>query len=418
MIGLSLVRAEVLRRPGRTISGALSLGVGLALFLGLQAYGSGYRAAAREPLTQIGTDVVAQREGDRPESFEGVVFPHSTAPIHQDEVRRMAAVPGVEQVAQAMFFWSFQDRDLVVALGVDAGADVGPGRLRAGVRSGRFLEAGDTAVAVLDASFARQKGLAVGASLPIAGQPYAVVGIVDTTRAGQVANANVYVPLADAQRMAAASPAVQRVHDIGPTDVNVVFVRANPARIETVSRGLAAVLGSDALVTTPESFNQVLGSTFGLIDRFGLLIGVCALLVAGAGLLRSVLANLVERRKDVAVLRAIGWPRRYLTTELVTETAAIGLLGLLIGIGGALALTAVLRQTNVVVPIPWELSPTPHFLPGGARQLSVVVPLRASLELATLIAAVIVSITAAGLVGALAARRAARIKPTEVWRDA
>lgn len=418
MIGLSLVRAEVLRRPTRTISGALSLGVGLALFLGLQAYSSGYRAAAREPLTQIGTDVVAQREGDRPESFEGVVFPHSTAPISQEELRRMAAVPGVEQVGRAMFFWSFQDRDLVVVLGVDAAVDVGPGRLRAGVQEGRFLEPGDSAVTVLDASFAQQKGLRVGSSLPIGGQPYQVVGIVDTTRAGQVANANAYLPLADAQRMVTAAPAVRQVHDVAATDVNVVFVRANPARIEAVSHDLAAVLGADALVTTPESFNEVLGSTFGLIDRFGLLIGACALLVAGAGLLRSVSANLHERRKDVSVLRAVGWPRRAVTAELVGETGVISGLGLAVGVAGAWALTALLRRTDVVIPIPWELSPTPHFLPGGARQLSVVVPLPASLQPTMLIAATVVSVAAAAVISALAARRAAQIKPTEVWRDA
>ncbi|HEX8347889.1 MAG TPA: hypothetical protein VF657_24620, partial [Actinoplanes sp.] len=75
----TLVWAELTGRPIRTLTGAISLAIGLALFLSLQAYGNGYRQAARAPLAEIGTDIVVQREGDRPQAFEGAVFPHSAA---------------------------------------------------------------------------------------------------------------------------------------------------------------------------------------------------------------------------------------------------------------------------------------------------------------------------------------------------
>ncbi|MEA3336782.1 MAG: hypothetical protein U9R25_12785 [Chloroflexota bacterium] len=73
---------ELLHRPGRTLAAVFSVALGVALFVSLQAYATGYRQAARAPMAQIGADIAAQRQGDVPEVFAGPVFPHSTAPIH------------------------------------------------------------------------------------------------------------------------------------------------------------------------------------------------------------------------------------------------------------------------------------------------------------------------------------------------
>ncbi|OJF10545.1 hypothetical protein BG844_31520 [Couchioplanes caeruleus subsp. caeruleus] len=402
--------AELTGRPIRTLTGAVSLAIGLALFLSLQAYGSGYRQAARAPLSEIGTDIVAQREGDRPQAFEGAVFPHSAAVITDDQASSIAATDGVEATSRALIFWSFQDDDLVVTLGMDPAERIGPGRLSAGLRAGRFLQPQDSGVAVLDLSYAEQKQIKTGDTFTIAGQAFTVVGLVDTSRAGQIANANAYLPLADAQKITTSAGIS------GPTDVNMVFVTAQPASSEAVAREVAAALGKDSLITTPQSFDDALGSTFSLIDRFGLLVGIAALLVAAAGLARTVSANLAERRRDVAVMRAVGWPRRAVTTQLTAETAAITTLGLVLGVLGAVAVTWALNTTTVTVPVPWELSPTPHFLAGGARQLSLTVPMNASLDVFLIAAAALASLVAATLVSILAARRAAGIKPMEAWR--
>lgn len=406
----TLVWAELKGRPIRTLTGAISLAIGLALFLSLQAYGTGYREAARAPLSEIGTDIVAQREGDRPEAFEGAVFPHSAAAITDEEASSIAATKGVEATSRALIFWSFQDEDLVVTLGMDPAERIGPGRLSAGLRDGRFLKPQDSGVVVLDLSYAEQKRIKTGDTFAIAGREFKVVGLVDTSRAGQIANANAYLPLQDAQKITAAAGIS------GPTDVNMVFVTAQPSQSEAVAREIAAGLGKDSLITTPQSFDDALGSTFSLIDRFGLLVGIAALLVAAAGLARTISANLAERRRDVAVLRAVGWPRRAVTAQLTAETTAITALGLLLGVLAAVGVTWALSSTQVTVPVPWELSPTPHFLAGGARQLSLTVPLRASLDVFLIAAAALASLVAAALVSVFAARRAAGIKPMEAWR--
>ncbi len=413
---LHLVVAELLHRPKRTMAAVLSLALGVAIFLSLQAYSDGYRQAARAPLEQIGADLVAQREGDRPESFDGLVFPHSTAPMSADEVRRIATLNGVQQIAPALLFWSFQNDDLVVALGVDPTVPIGPARLAAGITDGRFVEPADTGKAVLDASFAADRRLGVGDRVDLADDDFEVVGLVDTSQAGQVANANVYLPLADAQRLVAGPGGVKTTRTILPDDVNIAFVQVDPAVGSAVAEAVTTALGAGALVTTPQSFDGVLGQTFSTVDRFGRLIGLVALLVAALGLFRSVQSNLLERRRDLAVLRAVGWTRRSMGAQFVAESIALTLVGLIAGIGLALGVGAALSQTQVTVPVPWDLSPTPHFAADGAKDLAVRVSLDASLGPGPVLVVITVAMIVAVGCGLVATRRAARIKPAEAWR--
>ncbi|MGH3566000.1 MAG: ABC transporter permease [Pseudonocardia sp.] len=413
---LHLVVAELLHRPKRTVAAVLSLALGVAIFLSLQAYSSGYRQAARAPLEQIGADLVAQREGDRPESFDGVVFPHSTAPMSADEVRRIQTLNGVQQVAPALLFWSFQNDDLIVALGVDPTVPIGPARLATGITEGRFLESADTGKAVLDASFAAGRGLVVGDRVDLAGDEFDVVGLVDTSQAGQVANANLYLPLADAQGIVSGPDGVTSTRTVLPDDVNIAFVKVDPAVGPAVAEAVSTQLGTGAIVTTPQSFDGVLGQTFSMVDRFGQLIGLVALLVAALGLFRSVQSNLLERRRDLAVLRAVGWTRRSLGMQFIAESIVLTMIGLIAGIGIALGAGAALSRTQVTVPVPWDLSPTPHFVAGGAKDLGVRVSLDASLGAWPLMVVIAVAMIVAVGCGSAATRRAARIKPAEAWR--
>ena len=158
----SYLGAELLRRPRRSLAALLSITFGVALLLSLQAYSSGYRLAARAPLAGIGADIAAQRQGKVPEAFEGILFPHSTAPIHRDEIDAIRRIPGVEDVGESVFFWDFEKNSFLVVLGLDPASKTGPARLGSAVLQGRFLETTDHDVAVADATYARSNNLSVG----------------------------------------------------------------------------------------------------------------------------------------------------------------------------------------------------------------------------------------------------------------
>ncbi|MDE3075436.1 MAG: FtsX-like permease family protein [Chloroflexota bacterium] len=74
-------------------------------------------------------------------------------------------------------------------------------------------------------------------------------------------------------------------------------------------------------------------------------------------------------------MRAVGWRRRDVVGQLVAEALGQSALGGLVGLGLAALATWGLSFTKVSIPVPWELSPSPHFLPGGATSLAVTVGL-------------------------------------------
>ncbi|MBI4787008.1 MAG: ABC transporter permease [Chloroflexi bacterium] len=416
-MSLPYLFTELRYRPVRTLTGILSIGIGVALFISLQAYSDAYRSATRVPLSEIGSDIIAQKQGQRPLAFEGIVFPHSTSPVHQEEIQAIREIPGVIAIGQTIFFWSFDGDRFLVGLGLDPGETVGPGRLGSAVRAGRFLQPGERGVAVADTNYASENHLEVGARITVTGKPFQLVGLVDTTRAGQVANANLYVPLADAQELASTAPNVLNVHDFRPTDANIIFIRADPSQAPVIADRMSDLLGKDSIVTTPRSFDRVLGATFALIDRFGWLVGVAGLVVAAAGLLRTTASGLWERRRDVGVMRAVGWRRKDVVAQLTVETLALIGLGWLAGMLLSGLVTWTFGFTSVSVPIPWELAPTPMMLPGGPLKRGVTMPLAAGIDAQIALVALGLALLGGGLVGWMLAYRAANIKPAEVLRS-
>ena len=409
--------AELKQRPFRTIAAIFTIAIGIALFVSLQAYAGGYRVAARAPLSEVGANITAQRQGDVPEAFTGIVYPHSVAPVHRDEIEAIAAIAGVEAVTESLFFWSFEEDDFVAGLGFDPAADFGPGRLKTGLITGRFLQPTDHNAALADASYAIQKGLKLGDTITLVGEPFTIVGLIDTARVGQIANANLYLPLADVQALAAIAPNVLAVHDMRPDDANLLFIKAEQTQVEAVVIAAEAILGEKALVSSAESFGEQLGTLFDLIDRFGLIVGGVAFLFAVAILLRTIAAGVWERRREIGMMRAVGWRQRDISRQLLAEILTITLLGGLVGLLLAWLVTLMMSQTAVTIPVPWELSPSPHFLAGGAKEVAVIVPLMAQITPALALTAMGLSLMAAALVGLWLPRRIANIKPAEVLRS-
>ncbi|MDR6225979.1 ABC transporter permease [Desmospora profundinema] len=418
MIHPHYIKQELTNRFKRTLIAVLSVAIGVALFVSLQSYSEGYHQASRAPLTEIGADIVAQREGKVPKDFVGIVFPHSTAPLRSEEIQSIQRIPGVEKTTEALFFWSFEgDQRFLVTLGIDPVTNIGPARLKTAVREGRFLREDDKKHAVVDTSYASQNQLDVGDSILVNQESFEVVGLVDTSRVGQVANANVYIPIEEAQQMTREAPNVINLYEVEPDITNLLFVKANPQDAPQVSSEIDQLLGKHALVTTPDSFEEILGATFQLVDRFGVLVGLAGLFIALASLLRTVSSNIWERRQEIGLMRSIGWKRREITIQLYTETMVLTCLGWMVGIFLAWVISWGLGTQEVTVPVPWELSPTPHFLGDGAEEMAITVPMEANISPSITLLALVLCVAGGSIASLLLARRISNIKPAEVLKS-
>jgi lipoprotein-releasing system permease protein len=414
-MNLRYMLKELYYQRRRTLTSVFGLSIGIALAIILNAVSIAYREAARAPLEEIGADVTVQRPGDVPTELAGAVFPCSAVTIRDEEVKKIATLPGVRGIGKAVLLWVFDPNRAWIVLGVEGENSVGPSVLRHSVAEGRFLE-GDRPEALVEAAYARQFGIKTGDSLSIAGNAYPVVGLLDASRSAKIAIANVYLPLPEAQRLAAASQQVQSVSAFNPPDVNLLFIKADQETIPELSSSLRNILGKKAAIGTPDSFLKLLGSLFALSDKFTVAASLIAIFVAVLIALKTMAGNIAERAKEIGVLKAVGWINRNVVTQLMAESVIqcvlAGVLGLLLALVAAFGLSFL----KVNIPIPWEMSPTPHFLPGGGDQIFKTLRLPVHIPWTLAAFAILLSAVIGGLTGAVLGRNISKIKPSEVLR--
>ena len=414
-MNLQYLKNELYYQKRRTLAAVIGLSIGIALLIILNAVSMAYRRAAHVPLQEIGADVTVQRSGNVPKDLTGAVFPCSAVTIRDQEVKRIETMPGVRGVGKAVLLWVFDPQRAWVVLGIEQQNSVGPSILRNSVIEGRFLKEGKPE-ALVEISYARQFGIKVGDTVSVAKRDYPVVGFVDASRAAKIAVANVYLPLQEVQRLAATSEQVQAVSPFNQADVNLLFIKADEERIPQLSSALRAMMGKNATIGTPESFLKLLGSLFALSDKFTLAASLIAVFVAVLIAFKTMAGNITERAREIGVLKAVGWINRNVVSQLLAESVVecfmAGILGLLIALVAAYGLSFM----KVSIPIPWGMSPTPHFLPGGGDQIfkTLRLPVHVPWILASF--AVLLSVVIGGLTGALLGRNVSKIKPSEVLR--
>ncbi len=179
---------------------------------------------------------------------------------------------------------------------------------------------------------------------------------------------------------------------------------------------MKGILGNKATVATPDSFLKLLGSLFALSDKFTLVASLIAIIIAVLIAFKTMAGNIAERAREIGVLKAVGWTNRNVVLQLLAESVVqcflAGILGLLIAFAAAFGLSFL----KVNIPIPWEMSPTPHFLPGGGDQIFKTLRLPVQISWSLSAFAVLLSLIIGGLTGGLLGRSIAKIKPSEVLR--
>jgi putative ABC transport system permease protein len=414
-MNLRYMAKELYYQRRRAMIAAFGLSIGIALLIILNALSIAYRQAAQIPLKEIGADITVQRAGDVPQELSGAVFPCSAVTLKKDELEKIGILPGIKGMGQALLLWVFDPDRAWIVLGIERENSIGPAVLKYSVAEGRFLEA-EKSEALVEVAYARQFGIRVGDSLSISGREFPVVGLVDASRATKIAVANVYLPLKDAEALAVASKQLQSVSPYAAGDVNLVFIKADQDQIAGLSPAMKKILGERAAVATPDSFLKLLGSLFALSEKFTLAASLIAVVVAVLIAFKTMAGNIAERAKEIGVLKAVGWTNRNVVLQLIGESVAQCLIAGILGLCLAIVVSFGLSFMNVSIPIPWEMSPTPHFLPGGGDQIFKTLQLPVTVPWSLAVFAVLLSVVIGGMTGGLLGRHIARIKPSEVLR--
>ena len=403
--------SELRRRTGRTVSTALGVAIGVALFIALTAAGTGFQEAARRPLAGVGADILLTRPATGSETAStaqttrGARLPFGVSMLDLNDLEKVRKINGVDSVGGALLLWDFGATNYQTVLGVDVNQQaVGPAKAREWVMTGRFLQANDTHMAVVDKHFAAFYSLKPGNEITISGEPFQIVGIVEVQEGNQAAAANFYVPLADAQMLA----------HLSSDAINQIYVRVEQATmVDEIVEQSRAELG-EVSATTEQSIVQVMGGIALVSQRFA---GVASFVALLGGLVLTGLAlsaSVSERRREIGVMKAVGWTAVEVRRYFIIEGMVISMAGSLIGIALGLLTTLALGQ------IPIDMSMLNANAPLGLAAVPVMSEtptLPATVTIVPLLQALAAAVVGGAATSWFVARRAANLKPAEALRQ-
>ncbi len=94
--------------------------------------------------------------------------------------------------------------------------------------------------------------------------------------------------------------------------------------IEDNDETLDAITSTDMIRMVSEIMSQISIFTFG--------IGAIAAFVGGLGVLNTMIMAVMERRREIGVMKAIGATRRFVLIQILTESSLLSLVGGFVGL--------------------------------------------------------------------------------------
>jgi putative ABC transport system permease protein len=113
------------------------------------------------------------------------------------------------------------------------------------------------------------------------------------------------------------------------------------ATINSASKAIKDAFSNEVSVTSATAVLNILSSVFSVIELFLAGIAAISLLVAGIGIMNIMIVSLMERTREIGILKALGMKSRTVLMVFLGESTIIGLMGAAIGIGSGWVLANV-----------------------------------------------------------------------------
>jgi putative ABC transport system permease protein len=257
------------------------------------------------------------------------------------------------------------------------------------VIGGRFLKEGDKAKVLLEQAYAQLRGLKVGDTVRIVDRPFTVLGIINPGI--RPAKADVYMPYPEAERLVAAQ--LPNVPLSGYS--NLILVEVKDSSVQDQAIREVKSLYPDLVISSyacykPAAQARAINST-----AIALLLGVIGLFTILLAM-ASQLSVLVERRRELGILKTLGFSNDRIMGQIVLESVVQAALG------------ALVAGLFVVSLMPWMLSI--WMAPMG-------VPVSGIRWLPTCLLAICLSIAGGLLAGLFPAFWAGRQRPSSLLRS-
>ncbi|MBN2336640.1 ABC transporter permease [Candidatus Bathyarchaeota archaeon] len=265
------------------------------------------------------------------------------------------------------------------------------------VEAGRNLRRGDTAVVVMGHDLAKPKdetlpGYSVGDRITLEvtadgeerEMSFRVIGVME--KMGGIGgmssdeDQSIFMPLRTCQQL----------FETGGEFQYVVARVKDTQDVPQVAVDIEKRLGGDVTVMTSESMGEMVGTILGAVEAVLGGVAAISLLVAGVGIINTMTISVMERTKEIGILKAIGSKSSDVLLMFLSEAVVTGLIGGVLGV-------------------------TVGFMVGNAIGKAIDMPVSSSITLG--LGVVVFAMVTTSLSGLYPAWRASRLHPVEALRS-
>jgi putative ABC transport system permease protein len=181
-----------------------------------------------------------------------------------------------------------------------------------------FVHAGDTVTVFWPNS----------TQIPVENSTYTatVAGVLDKIggfSVGGPSDTGVYVPLSKAESFFGTDQA---------SEIIVKLTNSDNSTITSVSKAITDYFGNQVSVISSTAVLSLVSSIFNTVTIFLAGIAAISLLVAGIGIMNIMIVSLIERTREIGILKALGMKSRTVLSVFLCESVIIGLIGAIVGI--------------------------------------------------------------------------------------
>jgi putative ABC transport system permease protein len=122
---------------------------------------------------------------------------------------------------------------------------------------------------------------------------------------------------------------------LGTDQADMIIVKlksSDNATITNVSKAITDHFSNQVSVISSTAVLSLLTNIFSILQLFLGGIAAISLLVAGIGIMNIMIVSLIERTREIGILKALGMKSRTVLTIFLGESVIIGLMGAIIGI--------------------------------------------------------------------------------------
>ncbi len=389
----------------------LGIVIGVTAVVAIVSIGQGMQASVQSQISGLGQDILTITAGGGRAigGFDGgqAVASSTVSPLSSREVNALKLVPGILSIypivsGRATVYYNAESTSASIT-----GADTTlfSQYVTTSLASGRYFSAGESGEVIIGDRIANsvfKEPLQTGYILKINGRPFQIAGILSSSSGIGSSDNNIYMSEKDARSIlnSSLSDSEYSSIELKVADASQVSEMTNITQAILVNVRHTRADKPDFSISSAEALAQRFDTLASSVTLFLGVIAAISLLVGGIGVANTMFTSVLEKTRDIGVMKAIGAKNRDILMIFLFNSGMLGLVGGLIGIFfGSLASYALpLLGISIVGAGP------------GGRSVHTAI------SLGLLIFSVAFSIIIGMASGAIPAYRASKLRPVEALR--